>query len=229
MLKISIHQPGYLPWIGFFDKIACSDIFVLLDNVQYQKNYFDNRNKIKTKKGWIWLTVPVKYRFGQKLNEVEIENNIKWPEKHYKTLITNYSRAPYFSEYFSFFDEIYNKRKWKNLIDLNLTLINYIKEKMGIKTKLKRSSEFKTAGEKGDRILEICQKLKADFYLSGKFGRNYLDEKKFEEKNIKVDYQEFEHPVYPQIFGDFIPGLSAIDLLFNCGPESRKYLYNYEK
>jgi len=216
---VTIHQPGYLPWLGFFDKMARSDIFVLLDDVQFEKNYFDNRNKIKTSQGWAWLTVPVKYRFGQKLNEVEINNEEKWKEKHYKSLLLNYKKSPHFSDYVSFFQKIYEK-KWQKLIDLNIALIKYLAKELGFKTKLIRSSELNCQGEKTERLLNICRKLKTDVYLSGKFGKNYLDEEAFRKNNIKVIYQDFQHPVYPQLYGNFIPELSIVDLIFNCGLDS---------
>lgn len=224
MTTVTIHQPGYLPWAGFFDKMARSDVFVFLDDVQFEKNYFDNRNKIKTAKGWAWVTVPVKHSFGQKLNEVAIDNTFRWKEKHYKSLETNYIKAPYFSEHKPFFDEIYNKKDWRKLIDLNLFIIKYIAVKLGLKTKLVNSSELRAKGAKGGRLLDICQKLKADVYLSGRFGRDYLDEKKFEDGGVKVIYQDFKHPSYPQLFGEFASELSIIDLLLNCGPESLRVI-----
>ncbi len=223
MTTVTIHQPGYLPWLGFFDKMARADVFVLLDDVQYEKNYFDNRNKIKTATGPIWLTVPVKVTFGQKLNEVTIENKLPWRVKHYKSIVASYSRTPYFSEHQEFFKNLYTKN-WEKLIDLNITIIQYLAEKLGLTTKLLRSSEMGVTGLKGDRILNICENLKADVYLSGQFGRNYLDEIKFKEKNIGLIYQEFHHPVYAQSYGEFASAMAAIDLLFNCGTESLKVL-----
>lgn len=223
MLTVTIHQPGYLPWLGFFDKMAQSDIFVLLDDVQYEKNWFDNRNKIKTANGPIWLTIPVKVSFGQRLNEVGVENKLPWRRKHYQSICDNYRRTPYFERYQAFFQNLY-EQEWNTLIDLNLAIIQYLRQELGLKTKLIRSSGLRTNGQKGDRILEICDQLGADRYLSGQFGRNYLDEKKFEAKNIRVVYQDFHHPVYRQLFGDFLPALAAIDLLFNCGPDSAAIL-----
>lgn len=223
MTTVAIHQLGYLPWLGFFDKMAKADIFVFYDDAQFEKNYFDNRNKIKTAQGWTWITVPVKYKFGQKLNEVEIDNAQRWQEKHYKTLLINYNKTPFSPAYLDFFEEIY-KKKWEKLVDLNTTLIKYLAEKLGIKTELIKSSELNCAGKKSEKLLNICKKLNADIYLSGKFGKNYLDEKLFKENNIKVIYQDFKYPVYPQLYAEFIPNLSAIDLLFNCGPDSFKIL-----
>lgn len=223
MTTVTIHQLGYLPWLGFFDKMAKADIFVLYDDARFEKNYFDNRNKIKTAQGWTWITVPVKYKFGQKLNEVEIENTQRWREKHYKTFLINYNKAPFSPVYLDFFEKIY-KKKWERLVDLDITLIKYFAEKLGIKTELIKSSELNCTGEKSQKLLNICKKLNADIYLSGKFGKNYLDEKLFKENNIKVIYQDFKHPIYPQLYGEFIPELSVVDLLFNCGPSSLNIL-----
>lgn len=220
---ITIHQPGYLPWLGFFDKMAKSDVFVFLDDVQYEKNYFDNRNKIKTADGWMWLTVPVKVTFGQKLNEVVIENNLSWREKHWKALQTNYNKAPYFAEHAAFLEKVY-QQDWERLIDLNITLITYLAEQLGLKKKIVKSSELHAIGAKSERLLDICLKLGATTYLSGQFGRNYLDEQKFTEKGVKVIYQDFKHPVYPQLYGGFFSALAIIDLLCNCGPKSLRVL-----
>jgi hypothetical protein len=228
MSTISIHQPGYLPWLGFFDKIARSDVFVLLDDVQFEKNYFDNRNKIKIVDGWGWLTVPVKYKFGDKLNEVKIDNNQRWAEKHYKALSMNYNKSRYFPEYCQFFKEFY-EGNWEKLIDLNVAFINFAVEKLGMKKEIIKSSELDIKEEKSERLLNICKKLKADVYLSGRFGKNYLNEKDFEENNIKVVYQDFKHPAYPQLYGNFIPELSVVDLLLNCGQESLNIILNDKK
>jgi len=214
----AIHQPQYLPWLGYFDKIQRSDFFVLLDDVQYKKSEWQNRNKIKTHQGWQWLTVPVHYTFGQKINEVLINNNTNWCEKHYRTLVTNYSTAPYFNDYKDFFKEVYNKR-WKYLCELNIYLIRNLATFLGIKTELVKSSELQVNEQKTDRLVHICKKLQANVYLSGDGAREYLDLSLFANEKIRVVFQDFKHPVYSQVKcdGNFQPNMSMIDLLFNCG------------
>lgn len=222
-LVVTIHQPGYLPWLGFFEKMAKADVFVFLDDAQYEKNGFDNRNKIKTAEGWMWLTVPVKVSFGQKLNEVIIADNTAWQEKHWRAITINYSKAPYFSLVQPFLKKIY-EGKFEKLIDLNLAWIFYLAEALGIKSKFIKSSDLKVRSVKSERIFEICQALNATTYLSGRFGKNYLREEEFIDNHIKIEYQDFQHPVYPQLYGDFLPAMAAIDLLCNCGPKSSSIL-----
>lgn len=224
---VTIHQPEYLPWLGFFDRIGKSDVFVILDDAQYNKDRFTNRNKIKTSQGWQWLTVPVKGREHlKKTNEVEIENNINWQNNHWKAIQINYSRTPYFKEYSDFFEEVF-KKQWKLIADLDNYLIKGIMDILGIRTRIEKSSLLEVTGRATERLVKICQKLGADTYLTGpgwtESGTpHHLEVKKFEEAKIKVVFQEFSHPIYPQMFEkiDFISHLSIIDLLFNCGPKS---------
>ena len=217
---LSLHQPQYLPYLGYFDKIAKSDCFVFLDCVQYKKREFQNRNKIRTKDGWIWLTVPVisKNKSSQQINEVLINNSVSWQKKHLKSIICYYRNAKYFNEYIGFFEEIYNK-KFERLIDINLTIIYYLLEQFSIKTKIFFESSLSISTKKTQRIIDICKKLNADTYLSGIGGKDYLDEELFKKENIKLIYQDFKHPVYRQCYEPFIPYMSAIDFLFNCGKE----------
>ncbi len=223
-MKIAVHQPQYIPWLGYFHKMASVEAFVYLDNAQYKKREFQNRNLIKTTSGPVWLTVPVltKGNFLQKISEVKIDNQMRWRERHCESLKRNYSKAPCFNIYKNFLDEIYGK-KWDYLADLNIATINYLRNALNINTQVLMESELGTTKTRTERIIEICKKLKADTYLSGKGGKDYLDEKLFEENRIKLEYQEFRHPVYPQLYGDFIPNLSALDIIFNCGPESKKF------
>lgn len=224
-MRVGIHQPMYLPWLGLFDRIHRCDLFVLLDNVPYSKNYFLNRNKIKIKGGFTWLTVPVltKGNFGQLIKDVEIDNTDKWKERHWKSIYFSYKKAAYFSKYADFFENIYN-REWTKLAELNEELLNYISESLRIKTPIIRASTLNADGKKEELILNICKELKADEYLSGPDGKNYLNMELWEKNNIHVDFQQYVHPTYPQLFGDFIPNLSSIDLLFNCGKDGLEIL-----
>lgn len=218
---VSIQQPEHLPWLGFFDKIQQADTVVLLDNVQFKKRYFENRNKIRTGDGWQWVVVPVitKGRYTQSINQVEIDNTSHWRRKDWMSICSNYNKAPFFPKYSSFFEQIYDKQ-WTHLADLNEEIIRYIVQELGVKVKIIRASTLGTTGRGTDLLLEICQKLKADIYLSGISGKDYLDETKFTEQGIKVIYQEFYHPIYKQMYEPFIPCMSIIDLLFNHGDKS---------
>lgn len=222
---VSIHQPQFLPWLGYFDKIYKSDAFVFLDNPQYKKNEYQNRNKIRSKTGWFWLTVPViiKNRFGQKINEVEINNLIDWKRKHVESIKQSYSKAKYFLEYKSFIDDLYS-RDWNKLVDINVYTISSILKILGIEKQIYFESKLNITTDKTDRLIDICRKLNADTYLSGTGAKEYLEEDKFKENNIKLIYQEFEHPVYPQVYNDFVPYMSIIDLIFNCGTKSLEVL-----
>ncbi len=222
---VSVHQPQYLPWLGYFDKIDKSNCFVFLDTVQYKKREFQNRNKIRTKTDPIWLSVPVKTKGAslQRLSDVQIDNQINWQKEHINSLQTWYSSAPHFNDYFSFFKAVYAK-KWERLIDLNIHIIEFILDILDINTKIYLESEIKTQYTSTLRLVEICNKLEADIYLSGIGGKDYLDELKFSENKIDLQYQNFTHPTYLQQFtlgeNKFSPYMSIIDLIFNAGPKS---------
>lgn len=217
---VAIHQPQYLPWLGYFDKIDQADIFVLLDCVQYKKNEWQNRNRLKTPSGLSWITVPVLLSKGhtQLISEIQIDNTKTWQENHWKTFQSFYNKSPHFSEYKNFFEEIYNEKKYESLSTLNEDIIFYIVETLGIKTKIIRSSELgRIEGQKTELLINICSKLNATYYLSGAGAKVYLDTCQFKNTNIQLKFQEYSHPEYSQLFGKFEPYLSVIDLLFNCG------------
>ncbi len=217
---VAVHQPQYLPWLGYFDKMMRADVFCYLNDVQYKKNEWQNRNRIKTARDWQWLTVPVRYRFPEKINEVHINNTTKWKQKHLQALITNYSRAPYFKAYIAIFEDTYS-REWQFISELNIHLIECLRAALNIQTKpTVISSDFELREEPTDRLIDICKALGADAYLAGQGGANYMDVQRFEQNGIKVIVQDFKHPVYPQLFDEFQPHLSIVDLLFNCGPKS---------
>jgi hypothetical protein len=221
---VAIHQPNFLPWLGFFYKILKSDIFVFLDNVQFSKNSYQNRVKIKSSQGATWLTVPVLHNFGQLTKDVKINNKEPWREKHLKTLEMNYKRAAYFKPIFELLQEIYFKEEWELLVDFNIELISNISKFLGIKTEMIRASSLNVGGKSTDLLINIVKELNASVYLSGKGGANYQDEEKFKVNGIKLIYSDFKHPVYPQPWGEFIEGLSIVALLFNCGERSLEYL-----
>jgi len=223
---VAIHQPNYLPWLGYFYKIASCDIFVLLDNVRYSKNGFINRNKIKTPQGAAWLTVGVliKGHYGQLISEVEINNSTPWSSIHEKSIFQNYAKAPYFRNYISSFQDIY-PRKWEKLVDVNEALIKVICQILGIRSvELTRASELNVSGQSTELLVNICKAVGADTYLSGPSGQKYMDEELFEKEGIGLRYSDFKHPTYTQLWGDFIPNMSTIDLLFNEGGKGLEIL-----
>lgn len=225
-MRVSINQPAYLPWLGYFERIAASDLHIVLDHVQFEKNSFVNRNKIRTREGWVWLTVPVKTKskFGDlPIAEIEIDSSTRWQDKHWKTLQQQYARAPYFAAHAPFFQMIYQK-SWTRLTDLLKVTTEYLLNALGITTPLRYSSTMKAQGKKDLLVLELCQQVGATEYLSGVLGRNYLDTARFETEGIQVHFQDYHHPSYTQITPGFEPYMSIIDLLFNHGPASLEIL-----
>jgi hypothetical protein len=210
--------------------MSMSDIFVLLDNVPYSKNDFQNRNKIRTKgskEGWCWLTVPTltKGKFGQKINQVEINNaDISWQKKCWKSINYNYTQAMYFEVYRALFHDLYCEKRWGKLVDLNVYIIKMLVQQLGMDAELILASELGVSGSGSGLLLDICRQLSADVYVSGRMGKDYLDESIFQRHGIRVDYQSFQHPEYVQVYEPFIPKMSAIDLLFNCGERSKEIL-----
>lgn len=217
---IAVHQPQYLPWLGYFDKIDRSDVFVFLDNVQFKKNEWQNRNKIKTADGWQWLTVPVMYRFPQMINEVEINNKERWQHKQRQTIVSNYKRASCWNFLEVFFEDLLQSH-WQTISQLNIYVVKKLVEILGIKTPLFIASEMEQLPEDPDeRLIAITKYYGADTYLAGSGGRDYMNMEKYEENGIKVVFQDYRHPVYNQLFGDFLPFMSVIDLMYNHGNES---------
>jgi|TARA_Y100000310_G_scaffold114203_1_gene112701 hypothetical protein len=219
-LILTAHQPVYLPWLGLFHKIALADNFVWFDDVQYQKKDWNNRNKIKTKNGPIWLTVPVlsKKHFEKKVGRIKINNDLPWAKKHLKSIQFSYSKSKYFDYYYEFFKNVYNK-KWIFLSDLNLHILKFFLKELKIEVPIVKLSDLKISGQKSDLVLNMCKQLKAKIYIFGGEGKNYADQEKFRGSGVEPIFQEYNHPEYQQMHGDFISHLSIIDLLFNCGPE----------
>jgi len=216
-------QPAYLPWLGYFHRIMYADIHVILDHVQIDKNSktkFANRNKVRTRENWSWLTVPIKTKsnFGElELNQIQIDSESNWAEKHWKTLRACYGKAPFFRDHASFFEQLY-ANKWRRLSELNAEATEYLlKEAFEIDTASVCSSTLDVRSQKDDLILDICVALKATKYISGPFGRDYLNAGKFADAGIEIVYHDYIHPEYQQTFPGFEPYMSAIDLLFNCG------------
>ena len=218
---LTAHQPVYLPWLGLFHKIALAETFVYFDQVQYLPKDWMNRNKIRTKSGSIWLTVPV-LRKGYrdlKTSEIEINNSIDWQKKHFRSISLNYKKSPYFENYIQFFEDVYS-RKWKFLGELNEYMLKWFLDELGIKVNFLNANDFKFQGEKSSLILNMCKELNASTYIFGTLGKDYADVQEFEKNNIGLIFQNYNHPKYSQLYREFISHMSVIDLLFNHGPKS---------
>ncbi|MEJ5359484.1 MAG: WbqC family protein [Desulfobacterales bacterium] len=216
----SVHQPGYLPWAGYFAKMMQADVFCHLDNVQFTKNGWQNRNRIKTGRGGQWLTVPVRHRHPQTIAEVEIDGRTDWARKHLQSLRTNYGRSPFFATVFPALEEVLS-RPWRRLLELNLALIEVLRGFLGLEARPAfLASSLPARAEPTERLIDLCRAAGADAYLAGAGALDYLDFARFQAAGIRVLLQRFRPPVYPQRFGAFVPQLSVVDLLFACGPES---------
>lgn len=226
---LAAHQPNYLPWAGFFFKLGQADVWVIADDVQYTSHGLINRNHIRTPAGWQWLSVPVLHggRGRQRLCEVEIDPASTWRRKHWKALQCNYRRAPFFAHHAPFLEALY-QREWPLLIDLNLELCRYMMQQLDIDLELRRSSQLTLRPERTGRLVDMVLACNCTVYLAGSGAScEYLEEEAFERAGIECRFSDFLHPVYPQCWPGFQPKMSALDLLFNCGPESRRILFGH--
>jgi hypothetical protein len=213
------HQPNYLPWLGFFDKMRRSDVFIIEDNVQFERQGFTNRNRVLTADGVRWLSVPTQHANKPLLiNEVKIANKSEpnWGSRHWLTLKHGYCKAPYWSDFSDFFKETY-EQEWSLLIDLNLHLIKGIMGFLGINRPLVLSSSLGAGGKKTELIISQCKKLGADTQLAGNGCRDYINKQRFKQEGINLVFQEFNHPQYIQTCRGFVPNLSVVDYLFCTG------------
>lgn len=218
---VAIHQPAYLPWLGYLARIAACDAFVFLDTVQFEKNSFTNRNRIKTANGPQWLTVPVlgHGHTTKPMNELAIDNRQDWRKKHLRSVEQNYSRAPWFKQNFSRLAKLYSEPT-DRLADLCFSQLQFWLAEFEITTPVVRASSLPVTGQKSGLVLALCEHLGASRYLSGPMGRDYLELGEFARRGIAVDFDEFVHPAYPQLYGDFVPALSVVDYWMNCGREA---------
>jgi hypothetical protein len=225
MKKAAIIQSNYLPWKGYFDIIHDVDIFVFLEDVQYTKNDWRNRNKIKTPKGTEWITVPVIGGIHQKIYETRIDNSKKWMKKHRKTIHANYASAKFYDTYKEDILDIYNK-EFDTISELNIYAIKEICKILDINTKFVNSKNLKAPGKKDTRVINICKEIGADYYLSGPAAKDYIDKEKFEKADIKLEYKKYGgYPEYKQLWDGFTHYVSIIDLIFNCGEKSPYYIW----
>lgn len=231
---VAIHQPHFVPWLGYLDRMARADLFIILDHVQFERRNYQNRAAIRLEDESKWLTVPV-VQLSQK--EVIVEKRVdnsedgssrSWGPNHFKTLKYAYRKAPFFPDYAPRLQEILESR-WDKLVDLDLAMIELLRSAFQITTPLVRSSTLKVEGARSELLLNLCREVGATAFLGGMGGsRNYLDHAAFEQAGMGVLWQDFKHPEYPQASGSgpFIKGLMALDLLFNCGAQGVEQFWN---
>ena len=225
-MRVAIHQPHYLPWLGYLHRMARADLFIVLDHVQFERGNYQNRTAVRVNGARHWLSVPVLQRSQkERILEKRIDNSRDWAALHYETLRRAYTAAGYFSAYAPALKRLYEGR-WERLVDLNDATLALLREAYGIATPLVKSSELGALGAKSELVLNLCRAVGARTLLVGMGGsRVYLDRAIFAEAGIALELQEFDHPVYPQRGGGpFTPGLSALDQLLNCGPREEHRL-----
>jgi hypothetical protein len=225
--KVATVQSNYIPWKGYFDLINMGDEFVLYDDVQYSKNDWRNRNKIKTQNGLIWITIPIEYNYPQKIKDTVISYP-DWNRKHWKSIIQNYSKAKYFHTYKELFEELYVRSNERFLSQINYRFLTAICEILGIKTKLSWSMDYCLEGGKTERLIDLCKQLGATEYISGPAAKGYIEEELFGQEGITLQYMDYSgYPEYSQLFPPFEHRVSIIDLIFNEGPNATKYMKSF--
>lgn len=230
-MRAVILQPAYLPWVGFFDLLDRADVFVLLDTVQHARVSWQARNRVKTKDGVKWLSVPVLRhgRYEQRICDVETQEETGWRKKHLALLRHAYARAPFVNTICELLEEQLGDSRVERLVDVDERIIRSLATRIGIGTELVRAStlgaDTPEAGDpKSARLLALCQALGATDYLAGSAGRGYLDVESFAKAGITVEWHDYRHPTYAQLFGAFVPFLSMVDLLMNALPDARSII-----
>ena len=213
---ISIHQPAYLPWLGYFDKINRSDVFIYLDSVQLEKNSYTCRNKIKTPKGSTWLTIPLitKGHTTNSIEDIRIDNSQNWKKKHLKNIFFNYKKAKYFDELYPKIELLFEE-DFDLFSDLAYKHLVFWLNEFKIQTKIVKSSMLDIETKKSDLVLDLCSNFNASKYLSGALGKGYLNEDSFDQHEIEIEYQNYNHPVYQQMNGEFLPYMGIVDFWMN--------------
>lgn len=225
MKKIAILQSNYIPWKGYFDIINQVDEFIFYDDVQYTKNDWRNRNKIKTSNGSLWLTIPVRQEnLSQKINETKVSQH-NWAEKHWKSISLNYSKAPFFHLYKDKLEKFYSEVETPLLSEINRSAIELINSFLGINTVLTSSSDYKLIEGKNERLIDLILQAGGTHYLSGPSAKDYIIEDLFKESGIEVSWMNYSgYPEYPQIHPPFEHAVSVVDLILNTGPDAKKYM-----
>ena len=229
------HQPEFLPWLSYISKATMGDVYFIVDTVQFKKETFQNRNKIRIKneQGWQWLTIPLVSAKKQVMDwpEIKIDSNDNWKKKHLNSIRLSYGKTPYFNEIYSELEKIYYDFEGEFLVEFVVSITKYAFNKFNINIPVYRTSELKKLGynldgEKSDLAINMCKVVQAKSFIFGQYGRRYIEKEKFLNNNIEFAFQKFNHPVYSQMHGEFISQMSFIDLLFNHGEESINILKN---
>jgi hypothetical protein len=224
MKKVAIVQSNYIPWKGYFDLIAAVDEFILYDDVQFTKNDWRNRNRIKTPKGLEWLSIPVGQDISRRIRDVELPER-RWQEKHWKTLEANYGRAAHFAEVAALLEPLYLERRHAHLSALNREFIETICGYLGIATRISYSWDYALVEGKTDRLVALSAQAGAGEYISGPSAKSYLDERAFAAQGVRLTWFDYAgYPEYPQLWGAFAHEVSILDLLFNCGKDAPRYM-----
>ena len=228
MRTVVISQPTYLPWTGYFRIMKEADVYVFLDNVQFEQRSWQSRNRIKSAEKFAWLSIPTHHGSQSRIRDIEIDNSKPWKRQHLTAIKTSYGKSHYFDKYYSFLKSTYDLR-WTELALLNIHLIKYFAAQLGLSPTFVRASKLGLEGKRTNLLLDICKMFGADRYVSSIGAKNYMEadgaKPVFEKFGIAVEFLEVVPFTYPQLFGEFIPELSIIDLLFNCGPESSTILF----
>jgi len=220
---VYVHQPEYIPWLGFFDKLLRCDLYVIYDDAQFQHGGFHNRNRVRTPESWIWLTVPINHGHPQKINAVKIAST-PWTEKQLNIISNLYRKTPYFKDYYPTLKDALTQHH-QSLANLNIHLIKTIANMLGAKIEVTRSSKLPHFDkDKNSKLIEFCKFTGADTYLCGSGGRSYVDAARFQNEGVKLLWHSYHHPVYRQVYDGFQPNMSIIDLLFNMGPQAKEVL-----
>lgn len=229
---VAAHQPAYLPWLGYLDKVAKADVFVVMDDLQYEKENFQNRNRVKVNNGTTWLTIPLeKGAQSDRICDKRIQNGGSpkehWQRRAWETLRIHYGKAPHFARYADELEDVFTRR-WDRLVDVDAHMLGLARRWLGITRPVLHASSLGLSGHKTERIIDLCKKVGAKVYLSGRGGStDYLDVEALARAGITVMWQQFVHPVYPQRYGHlgFFSHLAFLDLVLNCGPASRDVLF----
>jgi hypothetical protein len=233
MKKIAILQSNYIPWKGYFDLINSVDEIIFYDEMQYTKNDWRNRNKIKTPNGMVWLSIPVHYKFlyqnTQKIKDTLV-SDFSWAKKHWETISQNYRKSPFFREYKEIIEELYCGKKESHLCEINYKFIRAINKILGIKTKISFSTDYKLIDGKTERLVDLVKQAQGTEYISGPAAKEYIEEKVFEDADVKLTYMDYSgYPEYNQLYPPFQHGVSILDMIFNCGRETTKYMRSFSK
>jgi hypothetical protein len=226
-MRVAIHQPEYLGYLGFYNKMMNADAWIFLDNVQLAKRDFVRRNRIQGPAGPMWLSVPIitKGRYYQLIQDVEIDSTKSWASPHWKSMEFQYRRTPFFERYAPHLAPIY-QREWSRLAALNIQIARVMARLLDVERPTYLASELGITGKSSQLLADLTQAVGGTVYLSGPMGHDYLEMDIFRERRLEVEYNEFAHPTYPQRQGEgeFLPYLAAVDLLFNCGPRARQVI-----